>query len=209
MTPAPDRPDDGLDEGRVDPDPFVQFGHWYEDAEVATDDRAGAMTIASATADGRPSARVVLLRGFDTRGFVFYTSYESRKAAELDANPLAAGLFYWPELDRQVRLEGTVTRVDPSESEAYFAGRPRGHQLGAWTSPQSALIPDRAYLEVRLAETEARFAGHAGVPRPDSWGGYRLAPEVFEFWVNRSDRLHDRVRYRLVHARWIIDRLAP
>ena len=209
MTPAPDRPDDGLDERRVDPDPFTQFGHWYADAQVATDDRAGAMTIASATPDGRPSARVVLLRGFDARGFVFYTSYESRKAAELDANPYAAALFYWLELDRQVRLEGTVTRVDPSESEEYFAGRPRGHQLSAWTSPQSAPIPDRPYLEVRLAETEARFAGNARVPRPDSWGGYRLVPEVFEFWVNRRDRLHDRVRYRLVHTRWIIDRLAP
>jgi pyridoxamine 5'-phosphate oxidase len=205
MSPPPDT----LDESTVDPDPFTQFDRWYADAQVATDDKAGAMTVATATADGRPSARVVLLRGIDERGFVFYTSYDSRKAEELDTNPQAAALFYWPELDRQIRIEGPVTRVDRAESEAYFASRPRGHQLSAWSSPQSAPIEDRAFLEARLADAEARFADDPDIPLPDSWGGYRLHPELFEFWVNRTDRLHDRIRYRRAGPGWVIDRLAP
>jgi pyridoxamine 5'-phosphate oxidase len=186
----------GIDERTSDPDPFMQFAAWYAEAVDATDDRAAAMTVATATADGRPSVRVVLLRGFDEHGFVFYTNYESRKAADLDENPRAALLFYWPQLDRQVRVEGLVLRVDDAEADAYFAGRPHGHRIGAWASPQSWPIPNRADLESRLAAVEASFVDAGDdVPRPPFWGGYRVVPDAFEFWVNRPDRLHDRVRY--------------
>ncbi len=206
MTPSPD----AFDERTVDADPFRQFERWYAEAEIATGDKAAAMTIATASTDGHPAARVVLLRGFDDRGLVFYTNYESRKAEELDANPRAAALFYWSQLDRQIRIEGPVARVPRAESEVYFAHRPRGHQVGAWASPQSAPIEGRAFLEALLAEAEARFADPSlEVPLPPFWGGYRLAPEVFEFWVNRTDRLHDRVRYRRAGAGWVIERLAP
>ena len=207
----PDRFDDlPFDERSVDPSPFRQFGDWYAEAQDATDDRAAAMTIATATRAGRPSARVVLLRGFDARGLVFYTNYDSRKSEELDANPHAAALFYWPQLDRQIRVEGPVSRVDRVESEAYFAGRPRGHQVGAWASPQSTPIPDRPFLQSLFDDAEARFADDGTeVPLPPFWGGYRLTPEVFEFWVNRADRLHDRIRYRRDGDTWVIERLAP
>jgi pyridoxamine 5'-phosphate oxidase len=201
----------GIDERTVAADPFDQFADWYAAAVDATDDRAAAMTLATATAEGKPSARVVLLRGFDERGFVFYTNYESHKAADLEANPRAALLFYWPQLDRQVRVEGPVHRVDPAESDAYFAGRPRGHQIGAWASPQSRSIPDRADLESRLAAVEESFADAGDdVPRPTFWGGYRVVADAFEFWVNRTDRLHDRVRYTAaIDGSWSRDRLAP
>jgi pyridoxamine 5'-phosphate oxidase len=206
VSPAPH----AFDERSVDPDPFRQFAAWYADAEVATDDKAAAMVIATATPDGRPSARVVLLRGVDERGFVFFTNYGSRKGDELEENAHAAGLFYWRELDRQIRVEGPTTKMTPDESDAYFAQRPRGHQVGAWASPQSTPIADRAALQARFDEAEARFAddGHP-VPRPDFWGGYRLAPETFEFWQNRADRLHDRVRYTRRDDEWVIERLAP
>jgi pyridoxamine 5'-phosphate oxidase len=206
VSPAPE----AFDEQSVDPDPFRQFAAWYADAEVATDDRAAAMVIATATPDGRPSARVVLLRGVDERGFVFFTNYGSRKGDELAENAQAAGLFYWRELDRQIRIEGPTTKIAPDESDAYFAQRPRGHQVGAWASPQSAPIADRAALQVRFDEAEARFADDGDpVPRPDFWGGYRLVPEMFEFWQNRADRLHDRVRYTRRADGWVIERLAP
>lgn len=206
MSPSPD----AFDERSVDPSPFRQFERWYGEAQTATDDKAAAMTVATATPGGRPSARVVLLRGFDDRGFVFYTNYDSRKAAELDANPHAAALFYWPQLDRQVRIEGTITRVARDESEAYFAHRPRGHQVGAWASPQSAPIADRAFLQSLFDDAESRFADPSrDVPLPPFWGGYRLSPEVFEFWVNRADRLHDRIAYRRAGTTWTIERLAP
>lgn len=206
MSPAPD----AFDERSVDPDPFRQFAAWYADAEAATDDRAAAMVIATATSDGRPSARVVLLRGVDERGFVFFTNYGSRKSDELAENAHAAGLFYWRELDRQIRVEGPTTKIAPDESDAYFAQRPRGHQVGAWASPQSAPISDRAALQARFDEAEDRFADDGRpVPRPDFWGGYRLAPVTFEFWQNRADRLHDRVRYARRDGGWLIERLAP
>jgi pyridoxamine 5'-phosphate oxidase len=206
VSPAPD----AFDERSVDRDPYRQFSAWYADAEVATGGKAAAMVIATATAEGRPSARVVLLRGVDDRGFVFFTNYESRKAGELGENAHAAGLFYWPELDRQIRVEGPTTKIVAYESDAYFAQRPRGHQVGAWASPQSAPIADRATLQARFDEAEARFADDgAPVPRPDFWGGYRLAPETFEFWQNRTDRLHDRVRYTRRDDGWVIERLAP
>ena len=202
-----------FDEQAVDPSPFRQFERWFADAQNATDDRAAAMTIATSTPEGRPSTRVVLLRGFDDRGLVFFTNYDSRKAEELEANPYAAALFYWPQLDRQVRIEGAVKRVTRDESEAYYANRPRGHRIGAWASPQSAPIPDRAFLQSLFDDADARFADpDADVPLPPFWGGYRLSPEVFEFWVNRADRLHDRIRYRHpIEGRddWITERLAP
>jgi pyridoxamine 5'-phosphate oxidase len=210
------RPDDGrgrpgpFDEGSVSAEPFSQFRRWYAEAQEATNDRAAAMTIATATRSGRPSARVVLLRGFDERGLVFYTNYDSRKGEELDTNPHAAALFYWPELDRQIRVEGPISRVGRTESEEYFAQRPRGHQVGAWASPQSTPIPDRTFLQALFDDAESRFAEpDAPVPLPPFWGGYRLAPDVFEFWVNRVDRLHDRIRYRRDGDGWVIDRLAP
>ncbi len=201
----------GIDEGSVAADPFDQFAEWYAAAIDATDDRGAAMTVATATADGRPSARVVLLRGVDERGFVFYTNYESRKAADLEQNPRAALLFYWPQLDRQVRVEGAVRSVDAAESDAYFAARPRGHRIGAWASPQSRPIANRGELESRLAAVEESFADAGDdVPRPSFWGGFRVVPELVEFWVNRTDRLHDRVRYvRAADGSWSRDRLAP
>jgi pyridoxamine 5'-phosphate oxidase len=206
VSPAPD----AFDERSVEPDPFLQFAAWYSDAEMATDGKAAAMVVATATPDGRPSARVVLLRGFDERGFVFFTNYGSRKGGELAENAHAAGLFYWSELDRQIRVEGPTTRIEPAESDAYFAQRPRGHQVGAWASPQSEPIRDRAALQARFDEAEARFADDGQpVPRPDFWGGYRLVPETFEFWQNRADRLHDRVRYTRRGDVWVIERLAP
>jgi pyridoxamine 5'-phosphate oxidase len=191
---------EALAEADVDADPVVQFGRWFEQAEQSGLLEPHAMTLATATPDGRPSARMVLLRGFDERGFCFYTNYESRKAAELAANPRAALVFWWGELERQVRIEGRV--------EAYFASRPPGSQLSAAASPQSRVITDRAVLERRVAEL-ATAAPDAQVPLPEFWGGYRLAHEVVEFWQGRPNRLHDRLRYRRAGDAWRIERLAP
>ncbi|MGZ4677425.1 MAG: pyridoxamine 5'-phosphate oxidase [Acidimicrobiia bacterium] len=197
-----------LDERTVDPDPFAQFRRWYDAAVLATGDRAAAMTVATATPDGRPSARVVLLRGIDERGFTFYTNRESRKGHELAANPAVAAMLYWSDLDAQVRIEGRVVLVEDDESDAYFAHRPRGHQIGAWASDQSRPVRDRATLEARVRDAEARFPDD--VPRPSYWGGYRIEPETFEFWRNRTDRVHDRVRYsRADDGSWTVQRLSP
>jgi pyridoxamine 5'-phosphate oxidase len=166
------------------------------------------MTLATAGADGRPSARMVLLKGVDERGFVFYTNYGSRKAAELDGSGAAALVFWWPPLQRQVRVEGSVERVTREESEAYFRTRPVGSRLGAWASAQSQVIAGREVLERRLRELQEQF-GDGEVPLPSFWGGYRVRPEVIEFWQNRSDRLHDRLRYRRVGEGWTIERLSP
>jgi pyridoxamine 5'-phosphate oxidase len=166
------------------------------------------MTLATAGADGRPSARMVLLKGVDERGFVFYTNYGSRKAAELDGSGAAALVFWWPPLQRQVRVEGSVERVTREESEAYFRTRPVGSRLGAWASAQSQVIAGREVLERRLRELQEQF-GDGEVPLPSFWGGYRVRPEVIEFWQNRSDRLHDRLRYRRVGEGWKIERLSP
>ena len=199
----------GLAEGDVDPDPVVQFGRWLGDAQAAGLVEPTATALATATADGRPSARMVLLRGVDQRGFVFYTNYESRKAAELAANPRAALVFWWGELQRQVRVEGRVERTSPEESAAYFATRPLGSRLSAWASPQSQVIPDRAVLERRVAELAAAYPG-GDVPLPPFWGGYRLVHEVVELWHGRPNRLHDRLRYtRVPGGGWRIERLAP
>lgn len=186
----------------------MQFGRWFKDAEAADLIEPTAMTLATADAGGRPSARMVLLKGFDDRGFVFYTNYGSRKAGELDANAAAALVFWWPPLQRQVRVEGRVERVPREESEAYFRTRPLGSRLGAWASAQSQVIAGRAELEQRLEELTARYSD-GDVPLPSFWGGYRIRPEVIEFWQNRPDRLHDRLRYRRTPTGWTIDRLSP
>jgi pyridoxamine 5'-phosphate oxidase len=168
------------------------------------------MTLATVGDDGRPSARIVLLRAADARGLTFYTNYASRKGRELDARPDAALLFFWPQLERQVRVEGRVGRGDADDADAYFAERPRASQVGAWASPQSEPIPDRAWLERAFEEQQHRFgAAGAAVPRPPHWGGYTLAPDLFEFWQGRASRLHDRIVYRRAGDAWTIGRLAP
>jgi pyridoxamine 5'-phosphate oxidase len=199
----------GLEESDTDPNPIQQFRTWFDEALATNLHEPNAMIVATATPDGRPSARVVLLRGFDERGFVFYTNYEGRKSRELEANPYAALLFYWGELERQVRLEGRVRRIPEEESDAYFAGRPRGSQLGAWASEQSRPIKDRGALEKRLRELEAGYEGRE-VPRPAFWGGYRVEPETMEFWQGRENRLHDRLVYRRSEdGGWGRERLQP
>jgi pyridoxamine 5'-phosphate oxidase len=190
-------------------DPLALFAQWYLAAEAAELPEPSAMTLATATEDGTPSARMVLLRGFDERGFVFYTNYQSRKAEELKQNPRAALVLFWAPFLRQIRIEGAVVPILAEESDAYFRKRPLGHQLGAWTSPQSQVIVDRAYLEGRLEILKAQFANSAEVPRPPHWGGYRVIAHTIEFWQGRENRLHDRLRYRRVADGWVIERLAP
>jgi pyridoxamine 5'-phosphate oxidase len=197
-----------LDEKDVSRDPIDEFARWFAEAQAAAVEEANAMTLATATPDGRPSARVVLLKGFDQRGFVFFTDYRSRKGEELEVNPRAALAFYWGELERQVRIEGRVTRTSSEESELYYRTRPIGSRLGAWASHQSRRIDSRARLEADLREVERRFSG-PDVPLPPHWGGYRVTPETFEFWQGRENRLHDRVRYRREGGAWKIERLSP
>ncbi|ACZ39835.1 pyridoxamine 5'-phosphate oxidase [Sphaerobacter thermophilus] len=198
----------GLNEADLADDPFTQFNRWLSEALARDVPEPNAMTLATATGDGVPSARVVLLRGFDERGFVFFTNYESQKGRELAENPRAALVFHWPALGRQVRITGEVSRVSREESEAYFHTRPRGSQLSAWASEQSAVIPDRATLEERLREIEQRFPEE--VPLPPFWGGYRVSPTAIEFWQSRRSRLHDRLRYtRQPDGTWRIERLSP
>jgi pyridoxamine 5'-phosphate oxidase len=198
----------GLRESDVDANPFQQFRHWFDQAATAQVHEPTAMTLATVGPDGQPSARIVLLKGFDESGFRFFTSYEGRKARELAVNPRAALLFYWPELERQVRVEGTVTRVSEAESDAYFRSRPHGSRLGAVASHQSEVIPGRAVLERRMEELTRQYE-EEDVPRPALWGGYRLRPAVLEFWQGRPNRLHDRLRYRLTESGWVIERLSP
>jgi pyridoxamine 5'-phosphate oxidase len=189
--------------------PYVLFAEWYLAAEATGIPEPSAMTLATATADGVPDARMVLMRGFDERGFAFYTNYQSRKASQLDQNPQAALVFYWGELSRQVRVVGKVEKVTAEESDTYFQSRPRGNQLGAWSSPQSQIIPSRLFLEERLEALSHQYAAGQAVPRPPHWGGYRVLPTTIEFWQGQPNRLHDRLRYRRDGERWTIERLAP
>ena len=194
---------------QLDPDPFKQFTRWFSDAEQAELPLHNAMTLATASRAGKPSARMVLLKEVDARGFVFYTNYQGRKARELKENPFASLVFYWQPLSRQVRVEGAVERVAADESDRYFASRPRGHQLEAHASSQSQVIKDRGFLEEQFKTFTQMFAGQE-IPRPAHWGGYRLLPETLEFWQEGEHRLHDRLRYRRVdYDQWVIERLAP
>jgi pyridoxamine 5'-phosphate oxidase len=189
-------------------DPLEQFGRWFAEAEAAGIRAPHAMALATATEGGAPSVRMVLLKDFDDNGFVFFTGYASRKASELEANPHAALLFYWDPLGRQVRIEGDVERVSDSESDAYFATRPRGAQLAATASHQSAVLSGRDELDERVAGLARAHEG-VEVPRPAHWGGFRLVPQTFEFWQHRDDRLHDRLRYRRDGGAWVVERLSP
>jgi pyridoxamine 5'-phosphate oxidase len=200
-----DRP---LSERDLDPDPLVQFGRWFEEASVRAAFEPDAAALATATPDGRPSLRMVLAKGFDESGIVFFTNYGSRKALELEANPRAALLFHWRELGRQARIEGAVTRVPRAETEAYAHSRSRQSQLSALASPQSQPVPGRDWLERRVAELEREHAG-AALPVREDWGGYRLAAEAWEFWQHRPNRLHDRFRYLPEGGGWRIERLGP
>jgi pyridoxamine 5'-phosphate oxidase len=198
-----------LREEDVDPDPLRQFTAWYEDAAQAGLREPGAMAVATSTLDGAPSVRMVLLKGYDERGFVFYTNYNSRKGCELEENPRAALLFYWDPLGRQVRIEGCTQRTSAEESAAYAHSRPRGSQLSALASPQSQVVASRAELERRVAHLAELYA-EAELPALDAWGGFRVAPTSFEFWQNRDDRLHDRLRYTVGNGiGWRLQRLAP
>ncbi len=197
-----------LDERGIASDPVAQFLVWFEEAVASALPEPNAMTLATATADGRPSARVVLLKGIDDRGFVFYTNYRSRKGRELAANPFAALVFHYPTLERQVRVEGRVEAVSREESDAYYLSRPLGSRLGASASRQSEVVADRATLDRRLAELEQ--AARLNPPRrPEHWGGYRVVPDAIEFWQGRPNRMHDRLRYRRSDASWIVERLEP
>jgi pyridoxamine 5'-phosphate oxidase len=199
-----------LTKASVDPNPFRQFAEWSQAARAAgvSEQDTISMTLATADGDGRPCARIVLLKSFDEQGFVFYTNYHSRKARELAGNQQACLLFYWPQLWRQVRIEGTSEKVSDEESNLYFQSRPLGSRIGAWASEQSEAIESRAVLEKRFAEFTAKFGDN--VPRPPHWGGYRVKPSVIEFWQGQENRLHDRLRYSLQDdGTWLIERLAP
>jgi len=190
-------------------DPFRQFLQWFQEAEQAGMPLPNAMNLATSTQAGRPSVRMVLLKGVDDRGLIFHTNYQSRKGQEIKENPFAAIVFYWSALARQVRIEGKVEKLDPAESEAYFASRPRGSQIGAHASPQSQVVADRDALVAIYQAAEKKFSGKS-VPRPENWGGYRLVPQIFEFWQEGANRIHDRLRYRRDEAGdWVLERLAP
>ena len=199
----------GLHETDLDPDPFAQFRRWFEDARRAEVHEPNAMTLATAGPDGRPSARMVLLKGVGPAGFDFFTNFDSRKGLELAANPRAALVFWWGPLERQVRIEGRVATVPEAEADAYFATRPPGSRIGAWASEQSAPIEGRHVIEARAEEVSRRF-GEGGIPRPPFWGGFRVVPDHMEFWQGRQNRLHDRLCYRReADGSWAIQRLSP
>jgi pyridoxamine 5'-phosphate oxidase len=198
----------GLAEGDVAPAPLAQLERWLAEAIAAGVPEANAVTLATASPDGAPDARVVLLKGIDARGVTFFTNYDSAKGVQLAANPRACAVAFWRELERQARITGDVERLSREESEAYFQSRPRGSQLGAWASRQSAVVPSRAVLDATLAELTARFDG-VPVRMPDYWGGYRLVPRSVELWQGRPNRMHDRLRYRLDGERWVLERLSP
>lgn len=198
-----------LDQATVDKNPIAQFEKWFHEALEAEVLEANAMTLSTVTESGRPTARIVLLKGIEQNKFLFYTNYQSQKGKELDNNPACALTFFWPELERQVRIEGISERLESSVSEAYFQSRPRSSQIGAWASPQSTIIKDRSLLEVRAREIEKRFAGNEILPKPNQWGGYAIEPFEIEFWQGRPSRLHDRIVYYKSENQWVIHRLAP
>ena len=190
-------------------DPVKQFEKWFEEARKAEVLEANAMNLATVNEQGRPTSRIVLLKGIEAQHFLFYTNYQSLKGRELEKNPACALTFFWPELERQVRIEGTAERVDSKESELYFQSRPRASQIGAWASPQSAVIENRALLEDRVIKLEKKFEGIAVLPKPNQWGGYKILPLMIEFWQGRPSRLHDRIQFMKVDGKWKIFRLAP
>ena len=199
-----------LIETQVDADPLKQFQIWFEEAMAADLPDPNAMTLATVGLTGKPASRIILLKEYDRRGFVFYTNYHSRKSQELEAHPWAALNFWWIPQERQVRLEGRVEKLPPAESDAYFSSRPRDSQLGAWASAQSTVIPNRQVLEQSFAGLEKKYPEGELIPRPEHWGGWRVIPEVIEFWQGRSSRLHDRLRYQLQpDGTWQCDRLCP
>lgn len=198
-----------LNERDVSDSPFPQFEKWFADALHGEVGEPSAMTLATTSPDGHPSARIVLLKGFDTRGFYFYTNYESKKALQIAERPFGALVFFWKELERQIRVEGMLSKTNAQQSDDYFQSRPLMSRIGAWASPQSQAIPNRNYLEERLRTFEARFKDHS-VDRPEHWGGYLLEPTLLEFWQGRSNRLHDRIQYTLqAGGQWKMERLAP
>jgi len=198
----------GLDQTDVLSDPIAQFQQWFDAALAANVHEPNAMHLATINAEGRPEGRIVLVKGIDATGFSFYTNYTSQKAASLALNPVASLTFFWPELERQVRIEGRVEKVSAAESDAYFNSRPRGSQLGAWVSHQSEVISGRDVLTSQQETLEAQFAGKP-IPRPPHWGGFRVIPDKIEFWQGRPSRLHDRIRYRLTAGTWQIERVSP
>ena len=201
---------DALDEHGIASDPFHQFTTWYDEAVAAGLPEPEAMTLSTATLEGRPSARIVLLRGYDERGFCFFSNYASQKGRELAANPHAAVTFHWVELERQVRIVGRIDKLSASESDAYFQSRPSQSRIGAWSSPQSEVIASRDTLEQLVKEYQEKYSDESAIPRPEHWGGYRVIPERIEFWQGRPSRLHDRLRFsRIEQEAWTLERLAP
>lgn len=198
-----------LDQSNVDADPLRQFEKWFREAMDAGCTEPNAMHLATVNADGRPSSRIVLLKGLEAGKLQFFTNYQSRKGKELENNPACALTFFWPELERQVRIEGVTARVASAISDSYFQSRPRGSQIGALSSPQSAMIDDRKILEQRVSDVEKKFEGKNPLPRPNQWGGYEVDPLMIEFWQGRPNRLHDRIQYTRIDNKWQIHRLAP
>ncbi len=193
----------------INSNPFLQFKNWLQEALNSSVKEANAMTIATVDAEGKPSARIVLLKGFDENGFIFYTNYDSKKGQDLAANPHIAAVFLWKDLERQIRIEGKAKKITKAASLQYFQSRPKGSQIGAWASPQSQVIPDRSILENNVATLKEKYKDVDNLPIPNHWGGYVIVPTLIEFWQGRSSRLHDRISYKLKRENWIMERLAP